>query len=77
MKSTGLNYLVIEYVPVLMDGEKETPARIDGHYRFRQDAMAVASWWAENPKHPESRIVVVEVRDVVKNPKQWGEHDAA
>lgn len=77
MKSNGLNFLVIEYIPDLMDGEKETAARIDGHYRHREDAVSVAEWWAENPKHPESRIVVAEVRDVMKNPKQWGEVDAA
>lgn len=62
----GLNYLVIEYFPQAMHHDKLTPARIDGHYDRREMAEEVAALWAENPKHMESRIVVVEVQHEAK-----------
>lgn len=72
----ALNYLVIEYFPTAMDHEKMAPARIDGHYARREMAEEIAALWAENPKHKESRIVVVEIQHEAKTPAHWLEHTA-
>lgn len=77
MQTTNLKYLVIEYAPHMMDGDKLIPARIDGHYGPKEWAQEVAEMWAENPLHPETRIAVVEVVHVTKDPKHWAEDNAA
>jgi len=56
-----------------MDGEQLRPARIDGHYAKMADAKDVAAWWAESPMHPQSRVVVAEVRSEAKRPLEWME----
>ena len=66
-----LGYLVIEYWPHTMDNEELVPARIDGHYSHKDLAEEIARLWAEAPKHPESRIVVVEVVFEAKAPAHW------
>lgn len=71
-----LRFLVIEYFPHVMDGDAMRPARIDGHYRDKRDAEEIAALWAENPKHKESRIVVVEVQHEAKVPAHWLERNA-
>lgn len=68
---SDLNFLVIEYVPHLMDGTKLTPARIDGHYGSHELAAEVAELWAANPLHAETRIVVAEIRTEIKAPAHW------
>lgn len=71
-----LRFLVIEYMPHMMDGHQSMTARIDGHYAKREMAEEVAALWAENPKHEETRIVVVEVQHEAKAPKHWQERKA-
>jgi hypothetical protein len=71
-----LAYLVVEYFPHMMDNKKTRPARIDGHYSDKATAEEVARLWAENPLHPESRIVVAEVVAEVKTPAHWVAHQA-
>lgn len=66
-----LRYLVIEYWPHIMDSDDLKPARIDGHYAKLEMAKAVAELWAEEPKHPESRIVVAKVKFEAKMLKHW------
>lgn len=66
-----LKYLVVEYFPHMMDGDEMIPARIDGHYLDRAEAEDIAEFWAEEPKHCESRIVVVEVLAEAKEPAHW------
>ena len=73
---SGLRFLVIEYFPHIMDGDEMRPARIDGHYRYRKDAEEIATFWAEEPKHKESRIVVVENQSEAKATAHWLEHSA-
>lgn len=68
-----MNFLVIEYAPHIMDPEKAMPVRIDGHYTSRKTAEEVAAIWGSNPLHPETRIAVVEVKHVVKDPAHWAE----
>lgn len=72
---SNLRFLVVEYAPHMMDGNKTIPARIDGHYAQREMAEEVAAIWAENPKHEETRIVVVEVQHEAKAPKHWQERN--
>lgn len=69
--SVDLKYIVVEYFPHLMDGDELRPARIDGHYRDYEDAKEIAEFWAENPKSPDSRIVVAEVSFEAKAPIRW------
>jgi len=71
MKSKTLNYLVMEYLPHAMDNEKPRPARIDGHYAEKEMAEEIATLWAENPLHLESRIVVSEIVFEAKQPAHW------
>ena len=71
MKATTLKYLVIEYFPHAMDSHDPKPARIDGHYAEKEMAEEVAALWAENPLHPESRIVVSEIVFEAKQPAHW------
>jgi len=66
-----LKFLVIEYFPHLMDAEKQTPVRIDGHYSTLELASEVADIWTKNPIHVETRIVVAEIRHQAKIPKHW------
>lgn len=73
---TELRYLVVEYWPHAMDGCDLRLARIDGHYRNREDAEGIAALWAENPQGPESRIVVVEVHHEAKAPMHWQKREA-
>jgi hypothetical protein len=56
-----------------MDGRprQTQPVRIDGHYGRFEDAKEVAELWAEEPNHPESRIVVAEVVFEAKEPAHW------
>lgn len=68
---SALRFLVVEYWPHVMDGDKLRPARIDGHYAKREMAEEVAALWAEQPKGKESRIVVVEVVHEEKTPAHW------
>lgn len=72
-------YLVVEYFPVLLDGRADLrtaqPARMDGHYAYREDAEGVAELWAESPLHEGSRIVVAEVVTVHKDPAHWSRDD--
>lgn len=70
-KVGNLKYIVVEYFPEEMDGEEFAAARIDGHYRNREDAEGVAQWWAEQNKFAESRVVVAEIVAVTKTPKSW------
>lgn len=72
-----LKYLVVEYLPHMMDGHEVRPARIDGHYRDREDAEEVAALWAESPIHPEARICVVEIVSEQKRPAHWSSEVAA
>lgn len=69
----GLNYLVIEYLPHAMDGDKAHPVRVDGHYSDFADAKDIAEFWAGAPLHAESRIVVVEIQHEAKQPRHWKE----
>jgi len=71
-----LKYIVLEYFPHAMDGFELRPARIDGHYRDRDDAENVAVWWAEEPHHKETRVVVCEVVMEAKKPRHWTKRDA-
>jgi hypothetical protein len=71
MKLHPLRFLVIEYIPHMMDNRKLRPARIDGHYQHKHHAEEVAQLWAEKPIHPESRIVVAEVHSEAKAPAHW------
>jgi hypothetical protein len=66
-----LAYLVIEYLPHAMSSRKLVPARMDGHYLERADAQGVADLWVEDPFHPESRVVVVELLSEAKAPAHW------
>lgn len=66
-----LKFIVVEYIPSAMEAEALCPARIDGHYADRADAEGVAAWWAENPMHEQSRIVVAEVVAETKKPREW------
>lgn len=66
-----LKFIVVEYIPSAMEPEALCPARIDGHYADREMAEDVAAWWAENPMHEQSRIVVAEVVAETKKPREW------
>ncbi len=71
-----LTYLVIEYVPHLMSHRRAwQPARLDGHYRDKSDAVGVADLWGDEPLHLESRIVVAKVVYEAKAPAHWAERD--
>lgn len=72
----ALKYLVIEYLPHIMDGHDPRPVRIDGHYSDKKDAEEIAALWAENPMHKESRIVVAEIQHQAKAPAHWLERRA-
>lgn len=67
-----LRYLVIEYIPLMMDGNDLTPAKIDGHYLLKEDAIEIARFWSDKPMHEQSRIVVAKVVFEEKNPVNWG-----
>lgn len=66
-----MNFLIIEYAPHIMECDKAVPVRIDGHYKSRKMAEEIAELWGRNPMHPETRIAVVEVKHVVKDPAHW------
>lgn len=68
-----LKFIVMEYIPSAMDENTLCPARIDGHYLEKADAEGVAAWWAENPMHEESRIVVAEIVAQPKKPRSWAD----
>ena len=76
-----LKYMVIQYIPELMDGFKESKALIDGHYAEKAEAIEVAKLWADQPSPffaasgngDRSRIIVVEVVHSEMNPRHWSE----
>lgn len=71
-RKIGLKFIVVEYIPSAMQRlDALCPARIDGHYASRVDAESVALWWAENPMHEQSRIIVAEILAETKRPKEW------
>lgn len=61
-------YLIIEYAPSNLDNNEFRPVRMDGHYLSREDAKRIAEGWAAETTNKQTRIVVVEVVEEVKQP---------
>ena len=70
-KNQSLGYLVVEYEPHAMDNKRKSLVRIDGHYSDRSMATDIAKLWASRSNSTDSRIVVVEINDVTKDPDHW------
>lgn len=68
-----LKFIVIEYIPSATGDEADWATRIDGHYLKKADAEHVAAWWADEPMHEQSRIVVAEIVAETKKPRDWAD----
>lgn len=65
------SFLIVEYAPSLLDNKDFAPVRMDGHYADQADAERIAKGWADETSNKGTRIVVVEVASVLKDPDSW------